>query len=390
VGSDRPANKRKTVLFPLPLAPTSAIEVPLMKFVEVRSSAMTSPYRTTTSSKLAIACDGKVVDMASTVARCKMRSILSSVSWVSSQYMRQRAVACVSALVFAIGATACSANDEDPSGTPTIVASTSIWADITSNVACDGLATVETIIPLGGDPHSFEASFRDRETMENAQLIVVNGLLLEESLNDTIEAAEAAGTPVVRVAAGLDTLGTSTADDQSGNDPHVWFDPIRVAAALPTIADALAEAGLDRSALDACVDSYEADLIALDQQVTAIVAELPDDDRVLVTNHDSLGYFADRYRFEVLGSVIPSSSTLAQANAADLQELADSIDAAGVSAIFVEADTSSSDAEALAERAGNVEVVTLLTGTLDEPGTDGSTYVGWLLQNAHRIVEALS
>ena len=258
-----------------------------------------------------------------------------------------------------------------------IVASTSIWADVTRNVACDGLANVQTIVPLGGDPHSFEASLRDRETMENAELIVANGLLLEESLNDTIEAVESAGTPVVRVAEGLDTLGPSTAEDQSGNDPHVWFDPIRVAATLPAIATALEDVGFDRAALDECVDAYEAELVSLDEEVAGIVAELPEDQRVFVTNHDSLGYFADRYDFEILGSVIPSASTLAQTNPAELEEL-------------VETQHSSSDAHALADRVGDVEVVAVLTGTLDEPGTEGSTYLGWLLQNAHLIVEGLS
>ena len=120
------------------------------------------------------------------------------------------------------------------------------------------------------------------------------------------------------------------------------------------------------------------------------MAELPEDQRVFVTNHDSLGYFADRYDFEILGSVIPSASTLAQTNPAELEELAESIEAAGVTAIFVETQHSSSDANALADRVGDVEVVALLTGTLDEPGTEGSTYLGWLLQNAHLIVEGLS
>jgi zinc/manganese transport system substrate-binding protein len=320
-----------------------------------------------------------------------MRSILSSVVGVSIRRRWQRSVSGAAALALVLASTACGSDqDADQSAIPMIVASTSIWADVTRNVACDGLANVQTIVPLGGDPHSFEASLRDRETMENAELIVANGLLLEESLNDTIEAVESAGTPVVRVAEGLDTLGTSTAEDQSGNDPHVWFDPIRVAATLPAIATALEDVGFDRAALDECVDAYEAELVSLDEEVAGIVAELPEDQRVFVTNHDSLGYFADRYDFEILGSVIPSASTLAQTNPAELEELAESIEAAGVTAIFVETQYSSSDAHALADRVGDVEVVALLTGTLDEPGTEGSTYLGWLLQNAHLIVEGLS
>jgi zinc/manganese transport system substrate-binding protein len=320
-----------------------------------------------------------------------MRSILSSVVGVSIRRIWHRSVSGAAALALVLASTACGSDqDADQSAIPMIVASTSIWADVTRNVACDGLANVQTIVPLGGDPHSFEASLRDRETMENAELIVANGLLLEESLNDTIEAVESAGTPVVRVAEGLDTLGPSTAEDQSGNDPHVWFDPIRVAATLPAIATALEDVGFDRAALDECVDAYEAELVSLDEEVAGIVAELPEDQRVFVTNHDSLGYFADRYDFEILGSVIPSASTLAQTNPAELEELAESIEAAGVTAIFVETQHSSSDAHALADRVGDVEVVALLTGTLDEPGTEGSTYLGWLLQNAHLIVEGLS
>ena len=325
-----------------------------------------------------------------------MRSILSSVVDVTIQRRWQRTVSGAAALAIVLASTACGSTGQDDSTTattpttPTIVASMSIWADITRNVACDGLANVETIVPLGGDPHSFDASLRDRETMENAELIVANGLLLEESLNDTIEAVESAGTPVIRVAEGLETLGTSTKENQTGNDPHVWFDPIRVAATLPAIAGALADVGFDRAALDDCVDAYTAELIDLDEEVAAIVAELPADRRVLVTNHDSLGYFADRYDFEILGSVIPSSSTLAETNPAELEELAESIEMTGVGAIFVETQHSSSNAQALADRVGDVEVVTLLTGTLDEPGTEGSTYLGWLLQNAQRIVDGLS
>lgn len=323
-----------------------------------------------------------------------MRSILSSVVVMTSGRGWGQTVSGIAALTILLTSTACGSGGDDSesagSGTPTVVATTSIWADITRHVACDGQANVVTVIPLAGDPHSFEASLRDRETMENAVLIVSNGLRLEESLADTIDAVEKSGTPVVRVAEGLDTIGSSTAVDQSGNDPHVWFDPTRVTNSLAVIADALASVGFDRGALDKCVDAYSTELADLDEEVAGLVAELSDSERLLVTNHDSLAYFADRYNFQILGSVIPSPSTLAQTNAAELQELADRIAAAGVSAIFVETQHSSSDAEALADRVGDIEVVTLLTGTLDEPGTVGASYIGWLLQNTRWIVDGLS
>jgi ABC-type Zn uptake system ZnuABC Zn-binding protein ZnuA len=305
----------------------------------------------------------------------------------------------------------------DANDAAVVVATTSIWADITAQVACDGLADVRTIIPPGGDPHSFEPSLRDRETMDNADLIVANGLALEESLEDTIDAVESGGVPVLRVGDGLDPIPTAAAshdDDHEGDspddsahdddahddaahddhdhgdeDPHVWWDPTRIAAAVPLIADALLEAGLDPERVAVCADQYSDDLAQLDDELMTIVAALPVDQRILVTNHDSLGYFADRYDFEILGTVIPSSSSLAATSPAELDALAADIEATGVSAIFADTQNSSDDAEALADRIGDVEVISMLTDTLDEPGTNQGTYTGWLRQNVETIVEAL-
>lgn len=306
-------------------------------------------------------------------------------------------------LITACGSDGEQGSDEVDADAPIVVATMSIWGDIASNVACDGLARVETIIPPGGDPHAFEPSLSDRETMDNADLVVANGLFLEESLIDSIEAVESNGVPVLRLADELDPLpmgeypddhenetDADQEDDHGGSDPHVWWDPSRVAVAVPMIADALADAGVDRAALDACAEAYIAELTALDADVTGIVAPLALDERLLVTNHDSLGYFAERYDFEVLGSVIPSSSSLAATSPAELDTLADEIGATGVTAIFADTQTSSTDADALADRIGDIEVVSILTDTLDEPGSDAGTYVGWLRANAQIIVNALT
>lgn len=300
---------------------------------------------------------------------------------------------------------------------PTIVATTTIWADVVDNVACDGLAEVVAVVPPGGDPHGFEPSLRDRETMENAVLVVANGLGLEEGLADTIDSVEASGVTVVRVADAVDTLraGSNTHADESaddgaattdtdhdtdtentddhsheGDDPHIWFDPTRVATAIPAIADALVSAGLDPTTVEGCVESYTSELVALDGDVEAALDVVPPERRLLVTNHDSLRYFADRYDFEILGSVIPSSSSLAGTNPRDLEELARVIEQTGVPAIFAETQYSAADAEALAERVGDVSVVTLQTSTLGEPGSSTDTYVTWLTTTAEQIAEALS
>ena len=346
--------------------------------------------------------------------------------------------------VLALIAAGCG-NDDDAGGTgvPTVLATTSIWADVTANVACDGLAEVSTIIPPGGDPHAFQPSLSDRENMEDAALIVANGLFLEEGLEDTIDAVEDAGTPVFRVADHVSVIEFGSAmghdehdedeheddhDDHEGHDhdedeheddhdedeghdhdedehaeddghghahahgsedPHVWFDPIRVAEALPELSQALAtQAGLDAVALDECVAAYHSELIALDAEVDAILASLHPEDRLLVTNHDALGYFADRYGFQVIGTVIPSGSTLAAASPAGLQELVELIDETGVAAIFSESTHSSDDTEALGREAG-VQVVSLNTGSLGPADSSSGTYIGFIRTNVQKIAEGL-
>jgi zinc/manganese transport system substrate-binding protein len=286
--------------------------------------------------------------------------------------------------------------DDNTSGTdaeadaPAIVATTGIWADVTGNIACDGLAQVQTVIPIGGDPHSFEPSLQDREVLENADLIVANGLALEESLEDTIDAAEEGGIPVFRFADHMTPIESDDAEHSNG-DPHVWFDPTRVAAALPALRDALVDqAGLDAGRVDECLDAYQSAIAATDAEVIALLDSIPAARRKLVTNHDALTYFAEHYGFDVLGAVIPAPSTLAEANPADLQALAQIIEDVDVPAIFAESQHSSTDVDALAEAVGEIEVVTLFTDSLGPPESGADTYLGLLETDARLIVEALS
>jgi zinc/manganese transport system substrate-binding protein len=273
---------------------------------------------------------------------------------------------------------------------PAVVATTGIWADVATNVACDGLAEIQTLIPIGGDPHSFEPSLQDREVLENADLVVANGLLLEESLEDTIEAAEEGGTPVFRFADHMTPIESDDPEHANG-DPHVWFDPTRVAAALADLRDALVEqAGLDAGRVDACLAAYESAIADTDSEVTGLLDSVPVARRKLVTNHDALSYFADHYGFEVLGAVIPAPSTLAEANPADLQTLAHLIEDADVPAIFAESQHSSAEVDALAAVIGDVEVVTLYTDSLGPAGSGADTYLGLLATDARLIVDALS
>ena len=170
----------------------------------------------------------------------------------------------------------------------------------------------------------------------------------------------------------------------------MWFDPRRVSDALPQLARVLtSDAGLDGAAIEACVADYQAELEAVDAEIVDKVAQLPADARKLVTNHEALGYFADRYGFELVGTVIPSPSSMAQASPAGLEELAETIEHEGIKAIFAETQHSVDDVQALADRVGDVDVVTLYTGSLGPPGSGAETYVGFMRTNTDLIVEAL-
>ncbi len=280
---------------------------------------------------------------------------------------------------------------------PTVVVTTNIWADVVDNVVCDGSANIVTLLPVGADPHGFEPSLADRADLDAASLVVANGLGLEELLEDTLEAVESDGVPVFYLG---DHRDDEHGDDEHGDDedahhhggvdPHLWFDPLLVSELLPPLADALVDdAGLDRDAIDACVADYQQQLEDADAAVVELVDGIPADRRLLVTSHDSLGYFADRYGFEVVGTVSPAASGLAESNPGQLEALAVVAEERGVAAIFAESQRASDDAERLAERLDNIELVTVFTGSLGEPGSDADTYLTFLEVNANLIADAL-
>lgn len=287
-----------------------------------------------------------------------------------------------------------------------VVATTSILGDIVEQlVGDDGEVTV--IIPPGVDPHVYEPSARDAVTLREGDLVVANGLLLEESLLDTLHAAVLEGANVFEFAEQLDPLELGEFDDDHGHshatddhghvmDPHIWFDPVRVATGVELLAAELAalDSGVDEEEWLERARLYRDELLDLDAEIEAELASIPDERRRLVTNHDALGYFADRYGFEILGTVIPSSSMQAAADPARFAALVETVEEAGVTAIFAENIDSSLLAEQLAsEVIGRsdleIEVVRLYTDALGEEGSGAETYVGLLRTNAGLIADAL-
>ena len=172
----------------------------------------------------------------------------------------------------------------------------------------------------------------------------------------------------------------------------MWLDPVRVAQVVENLAAVLVDQhGLDADRVSACVDAYLAELGQLHEDITETLATVPAASRKLVTNHDAFAYFADRYDFEVIGTVIPSLSTLAEPSPAGLEALAELIEETGVSAIFGEFFDHHRDlVNALADRLEGVSVANLYSGALGPEGSGAETYLAMMRLNAQTIAEALS
>ena len=288
------------------------------------------------------------------------------------------------AVTIAIGA--CGSTPDGEDGGLLVVATTTVLGDLATAVAGDA-ASVEVLIPIGVDPHDYQPSARQIARLSDADLVVVNGLGLEEGLEDAVAGAAADGVAVLEVAALLDPLPFG---EDEGLDPHMWLDPVRMAQATGLVADALAD--LDPGAGFAARGAEYADeLLAADATIRDLLAPIPEDRRLLVTNHEAFGYFAARYGFTVVGVIVPGGSTLAEPSSAELAALVAVIRELGVPAIFAETTQPVALAEAVAAELGDtVMVVELYSESLGAPGTPAATMPGMLVENARRIAAALS
>lgn len=269
---------------------------------------------------------------------------------------------------------------ENPPGLQVVV-STPMLGDLVSQVVGDE-GTVEVLMPDGADPHDFQASSRQISSIATADLVVVTGLGLEQGLADVLEEAIDDDVYVLEVG---EFLHVRTFSDGSV-DPHVWLDPIRMSETARLVGSILAFEE-SSGAYAERAESYAQELEALHAEIRDTLSGVTD--RKLVTNHDSLGYFADQYRFEIIGTVVGGGSTLAEPSAAEISELVDVIEREGVPAIFIDTAEPDQLAEAVAAEVEGVAVMQLYVGSLGEPGSGADSLIGMLRTNAERIADAL-
>jgi zinc/manganese transport system substrate-binding protein len=280
-------------------------------------------------------------------------------------------------------------------GRPSVVVTTEVLGSVVAELAGD-VADVTVLMAGGVDPHSWQPSARDSHALFEADLIVANGLDLEEGLVSVLEQAAEAGVPIfratdhiaVRASAGPeaahegDDSGLEPTHEHAVGDPHFWLDPLAMRDVVLALGPVLAEAGLDVGERAA---SLARGLEALDAEIAQALAGIPQERRQLVTGHLALGYFADRYGFRVIGTVVPGLSTSDEPSARDISLLIESIREAGSTAVFSDVGTPSSVAEAVAAETG-ARLVTLQIAQIPESGA----YADLLRGVATSVAEALA
>lgn len=290
-----------------------------------------------------------------------------------------------------------------------VVATTTQVADLTRNVGGDRVE-VRGFLGPNVDPHDYEPRPSDAQAVTDARVVFKSGGDLDAWLSEVTESA-GTGAPVVELIDRVETIEGGDAhgeehggeeehaggeeehgsEEEAGVDPHWWHDPRNAQRAVEAIrtelvrVDPAGATDYERNASD-----YLERLRRLDQQVADCMNRVPADQRKLVTTHDALGYFADRYDVEAIGSVLDSLSTEAQPSAGDTRELIDQIREEDVRAVFAESSVDTRLEGAIAEETQAQVGAPLYADTLGPEGSPGATYVGSVAANADAMARGFT
>lgn len=316
-----------------------------------------------------------------TITILDMTSIFSS----ATALRMALAVATVSTVTIS-----CGSSTDDATG-PSIVVTHSVLGAVVRDIVGDA-AEVTVLIPNGVDPHDWEPSAQDLERVTGADLVVANGLGFESGLEDALRNAVDSGVTVfeatdyVTIREGnhsdVEVHDETEKKEHADGDPHFWTDASAMAEVAEALEVFLFDVGVDvgdRAGMTA------EKLVTLDNELREVSGSLAGERRTLVTGHESLGYFADRYGFTLVGAVVPSLTTQAEVSAGEIAELKAQVEAVGVDVVFSELGTPDKTVAAIADEVG-ARVVEISTHVLP---ADGS-YETFMRDLMTTIVEALS
>lgn len=302
--------------------------------------------------------------------------------------VRRRAVLAVAAALLGLAALAGCGSGSGASGKPAVAVTTTQLGDIV-RVIGGADVHVDQILHPNSDPHEYEPRPKDAGAIADAGVVFVSGLGLDSWSKDLIDSAGGAG--VVDVGASVPVKLQGTGDEAGGADPHWWHDPANVSAATITVADALGRVVPGAKArFEARAADYRRRLARLDAGIRACVAGVPSAERRIVTDHDAFRYFTRRYGVTLVGAVIPSTTTRAEASAGELAALERVIGREHVKAIFPESSVNRKLAERIANDTGASAAYTLYGDTLGPAGSAGATYLTMERANADAIVRGMT
>ncbi len=275
-----------------------------------------------------------------------------------------------------------------------VIATTNIVGNVVHNVGGDRIE-LTVLMGSGVDPHSYVTAPADVAQVHDAHVLFINGAGLEAGIEEMLDSA-GGDAVVISLSNGLELrplAGPGHADEEHDDghgefDPHVWFDVQQVMRWVDTISATLSALDPEGAAdYGSRTTAYTATLADLDAWVAQELATIPEENRLLVTNHPVFGYLAARYGLEQVGAIYPVNPS-AEPSAQDIAALEDFIRQQGVPAIFAESTVNPKLAQQIADDTG-VELIALYTGSLGEPGSGAETYVDLIRYDVSRIVEAL-
>ena len=297
-------------------------------------------------------------------------------------------------MLTALLAAACGASGSLPAGSsmPTpapgaieVVTSTTVFGDMVQRVGGSHVS-VTSLVPRGGDVHTYEPRPAEVESLGRARLVVMNGLGLDDWLDKLVTTSSGGSTKVVRLAADLPGAAYLAGQTPGTTNPHLWLDVAYAIGYAERIRDALVAVDPAHAAdYTANAAAYVTELRSLDGWIRDQIGRIPEADRKLISFHDAFPYFARAYGVDIVGTVVHSPGQ--DPSASQVAALVDAIRKAGVRVVFTEAQFSPRLVQVIADETGAKVVGNLYDDTLGDPPVD--SYAGVMRWDVTQLVDAL-
>lgn len=291
-----------------------------------------------------------------------------------------------------ISFSSCEKNEKEE-GQTYIVCTTGMIKDAVENIVQDK-ANIEALMGPGVDPHLYKATQGDLKKLQQADIIVYNGLFLEGKMGEILQKLKRKKTVIAMAELLPKNSFINNTEFQGAYDPHIWFDVNLWNQAVQLLGTELIKSDTANQVFfEENIDDFSLQLDSLHQAVQTQINLIPDDKRVLVTAHDAFAYYGRAYNIQVRG--LQGISTLSEFGLRDVSNLVDFIVENEIPAIYTETSVSEKAIKAVLEGSKSKGHNVIIGGSLfsDAMGKDNTfegTYIGMVHSNTAKIVGGLS